>query len=177
MKQITYSDIKALNPCYNPIKYIPEDWTGTVLDILNVEDCPAKDRLWVVLREEFIDAKTLRLFTVWCAREALKLVENPDARSVEACNVAERYANGEATDKERAAARAAAREAAVRAAATEAAARAAAREAVVRAGATEAATEAAAHAAAREAMGAWEERKARKAEREAQINYLKTMIQ
>lgn len=100
MKQITYSDIKALSPCYDPTRYIPEDWTGTVIDILNVEDCPAHDRLWVVLREQFIDKKTLRLFAVWCAREALKLVENPDARSVEACNVAERYANGEATDEE-----------------------------------------------------------------------------
>jgi hypothetical protein len=100
MKQITYNDIKALTLCYDPIKYIPEDWTGTVLDILNVEDCPPHDRLWVVLREEFIDVKTLRLFAVWCAREALKLIKNPDARSVEACNVAERYANGEATDEE-----------------------------------------------------------------------------
>ena len=100
MKQITLQEIRELNPCYDPAKFLPEDWTGTVVDILNVEDCPAEDRIWVVLREEFIDAKTLRLFAVWCAREALKLVENPDVRSIEACNVAERYANGEATDEE-----------------------------------------------------------------------------
>jgi len=100
MKQITLQEIRELNPCYDPAKFLSEDWTGTVVDILNVEDCPAEDRIWVVLREEFIDAKTLRLFAVWCAREALKLVENPDVRSIEACNVAERYANGEATDEE-----------------------------------------------------------------------------
>src|SRR5574340_461793 len=52
--------------------------------------------------------KNLRLFAVWCAREALKLINNPDSRSVAACDVAERYANGEATDAELAAAWAAA---------------------------------------------------------------------
>ena len=56
--------------------------------------------------------RTVRLFSVWCAREALKLVDNPDQRSVTACDVAERYANGEATEKELYAARAAARDAA-----------------------------------------------------------------
>jgi hypothetical protein len=100
MKQITLKKIRDLNPCYDPAKFLPENWTGTVVDILNVKDCPAEDRLWVVLREEFIDAKTLRLFAVWCAREALKLIENPDARSMEACNVAEKYANGLATNGE-----------------------------------------------------------------------------
>ena len=48
--------------------------------------------------------RTARLFAVWCAREELKLVDEPDPRSVEACNVAERYANGEAIKDELAAA-------------------------------------------------------------------------
>jgi hypothetical protein len=100
MKQITLQEIRDLNPCYDPAKFLPENWTGTVIDILNVENCPAKDRFWVVLRDKFIDAKTLRLFAVWCAREALKLVDKPDERSIEACNVAEKYANGKATDEE-----------------------------------------------------------------------------
>jgi len=105
MKKITLQEIRDLEPCYDPAKFLPEDWTGTVLDILNVEKCPAEDRLWVVLREQFIDARTLRLFAVWCAREALKLIKKPDSRSIDACNVAERYANGEATDEELADAR------------------------------------------------------------------------
>jgi hypothetical protein len=109
MKKITLQEIRELNPCYDPAKFLPENWTGTVIDILNVKECPANDRLWVMLREEFIDAKTLRLFAVWCAREALKLGDNPDARNIEACNVAEKYANGEATDEELASARAYAR--------------------------------------------------------------------
>jgi hypothetical protein len=61
---------------------------------------PAKDIVWLLLRKEFLSVKDLRLFAVWCAREALKLIENPDERSVEACNVAERYVNGEATKEE-----------------------------------------------------------------------------
>jgi len=44
--------------------------------------------------------KDLRLFAVWCAREALKLVKTSDERSINACNVAERFANGEATKEE-----------------------------------------------------------------------------
>jgi hypothetical protein len=61
---------------------------------------PPKDILWLLLRKEFMSEKDLRLFAVWCAREALKLIEDPDERSVEACNVAEKYANGEATKEE-----------------------------------------------------------------------------
>jgi len=100
MKKITLQEIRDLSPCYDPSKYLPENWEGTVIDILNVEQCPATDRFWVVLREDFIDAKKLLLFAVWCARGALKLVPNPDTRSIEACDVAERYANGEATKEE-----------------------------------------------------------------------------
>ena len=92
----TINDIRALRPCYDPSRYLPEDWQGTALDVLNIEACPPRDRLWVVLREGWIDDRMLRLFAVWCARQALALVDNPDQRSIAACDVAERYANGEA---------------------------------------------------------------------------------
>lgn len=108
--RLTIQDIRDIEPCYDPTEYLPEDWSGTIIDILNVEDCPAIDRLWVVTR--FLDDRTNRLFAVWYAREELKLIENPDPRSVEVCNVAERFANGEATDQELNAARDAARDAA-----------------------------------------------------------------
>lgn len=49
--------------------------------------------------------QTARLLSVWCAREALKLIDNPDPRSIAACDVAEKFANGEATEEELAAAR------------------------------------------------------------------------
>jgi hypothetical protein len=66
---------------------------------------PAEDIIWLLCRNEFLSNKDLMLFAVWCAREALKLIENPDERSVDACNVAERYVNGEATKEELLAAR------------------------------------------------------------------------
>ncbi len=58
------------------------------------------DFLWVMCHEQFIDAKTLRLFAVWCAREVLKLIKNPDPRSIKACDVTEKFANGKATQEE-----------------------------------------------------------------------------
>ena len=44
--------------------------------------------------------KTARLFACDCAERALKRVNNPDPRSVEAVKVARRFANGEATWEE-----------------------------------------------------------------------------
>ena len=105
--------------------------------------------------------RTARLFAVWCAREALKLIDNPDPRSSAACDVAERHAGGQATIDELAAAWdaawAAARDAAG-AAARDAAGAAAWDAAWAAAGAAAwAAAGAAARAAARAAAGdaAW----------------------
>ena len=112
----TIEDIRNLDPCYDPVteEILPPDWTGTALDILKIENSKvsAEDKLWVVARKGWIDDRTLRLFAVWCARQALDLMEKPDPRSVEVCNVSERFANGEATQDELAAAWDAARDAA-----------------------------------------------------------------
>jgi hypothetical protein len=102
-KTISNKIIREFKPCYDPSKFITDEneklpiknWVQKYRNII-----PAKDIFWLLLRKEFISEKDLRLFAVWCAREALKLVENPDERSVEACNVAERYANGKATKEE-----------------------------------------------------------------------------
>lgn len=67
----TLDDIRRQKPCYSPTKYLPERWQGTALDVLRVNDCPAADRLWVVLHPGWVDEDTLRLFAVWCARQAL----------------------------------------------------------------------------------------------------------
>lgn len=97
-----------------------------LLDILKSNGLD--DALWVL--HCILDAdRDMRLFAVWCARQVEHLME--DQRSKDALNVAERFANGEATDEERAAARNAAW--AARTAARDAAwgaARAAARGAV-----------------------------------------------
>jgi hypothetical protein len=102
MKTFTIDDIRNFNPrpCYDPGRYLREDWQGTALDVLAVDDCPAQDRLWVVLHNGWVDDRTMRLFAVWCARQALGLAGNPDPRSIAACDVAERHANGQATAAE-----------------------------------------------------------------------------
>jgi hypothetical protein len=129
VKLITFKEIQSWNPCYCPSKYLQENWKGTALDILKMKEVPFRDRLWVVLREELLSDKLMRLFAVWCARQVQHLMK--DERSIAALDVAERYAIGKAREEELRPARAAARAAAGAAAgaAAWAAARAAARDA------------------------------------------------
>ena len=113
----------------------------------------------------------LRLFAVRCARRVQHLMTDP--RSLAALDVAERYARGEATDKELAEARAAAWDAADAADAARAAAWAAARAAAwaaARAAAWDAAWDAAWAAASASADAAWAA--ARDAERAEQQKIL-----
>ena len=106
MKTFTIADIRSWGPCYDPARHLPEDWSGTAIDILRMESIPPKDRLWVVLREGVLDLRTLRLFAIACARRVQHLMADP--RSITAIDVAERHVNGLATDEElEAAARAA----------------------------------------------------------------------
>jgi hypothetical protein len=110
-KTISNGIIRKLKLGYDPSKFIKDEneelplkeWVEKYRKVI-----PAEDILWLLLRKEFLSEKDLRLFAVWCAREALKLVENPDGRIVNACNVAERYANGQATKEDLLAARKAA---------------------------------------------------------------------
>jgi hypothetical protein len=167
MKTITVSQFLALDPCYGEerIREIAggkDEWSA--LDILALEDIPAEDRLWAVLREELTDAPMLHEFACRCAERALSRIESPDPRSVAAIETKRRWLRGEATDEKLYAAWAAARYAA-RDAAGEAAVAAARYAAWV--AAWDAAV-AAAWAAARAA--AWD------AEREWQIAELRGML-
>ena len=67
------------------------------------------DALWCC-RAEPQHAKQWRLYAVWCARQVQHLMADP--RSLSALDVAERHANGQASDADLAAARAAAGDAA-----------------------------------------------------------------
>jgi len=115
--------------------------------------------VWVATRRGVLTDRELRLFAVWSARQVQHLMT--DSRSLAALDVAERHANGEATDEELDAAwdaAGAAAWAAARAAARDAAGAAAWAAAMDAAGAAAwAAAWAAARAAARAAAGdaAW----------------------
>ena len=117
----------------------------TILDSNGLDDA-----MWCLRAVEGRD-KEIRLFAVWCARQVQNLMT--DQRSLDALDVAERFANGEATEAARVAARDAATEAAR---AADKAARAAADAARVAADAAVAAvaTEAA-RVAAEAARAAW----------------------
>ena len=121
MKTVTYEEFLALDPCWLEgedgegwIKVSFERFGGrmSALDILSLDGVREEDRLWSVLREEFIPAPILHEFACVCAEYALTLIDNPDPRSIKAVEVKRAWMRGEATDGELDTARAAAREAA-----------------------------------------------------------------
>ena len=111
MKLYTIKDIRALKPCYDPVErgLCAEDWTGTAVDVLRAENVPAEDRIWLV--SHWLDDRTNRLWACWCVRNT-PLADGrvvwdllTDERSRIVVEVTERYANGDATQAELAAAR------------------------------------------------------------------------
>ena len=98
MKRFTIDDIRSWTPCYDPSRHLPEGWSGTAVDILKMDSVPLDDRIWVVLRTDLISERSIRLFAVAAARSVQHLMT--DERSIRAIEVAERYANGLATDSE-----------------------------------------------------------------------------
>ena len=63
-----------------------------IVEVLGIHDA-----IWCC-RAEPRYSKEWRLFAVWCARQVQHLMT--DKRSIDSLDAAERYANGEATDKE-----------------------------------------------------------------------------
>ena len=130
----TLNRIRAHKPCTEGwtklLKYLGKTWADD--DPLPftaiLESNGLDDALWCC-RTEPQYAKEWRLYAIWCARQVQHLMTDP--RSLSALDVAERYASGQATEPELAAAGAAARDAARDAAraAAWAAARDAARDA------------------------------------------------
>jgi hypothetical protein len=62
------------------------------------QNCSHEDLIWVATRPGVLTDKELRLFAVFCARSVQHLMTDP--RSRDAIDVAERYADGLATDDE-----------------------------------------------------------------------------
>lgn len=125
--------------------------------------------LWVATRNGVLSNTELRLFAVWCARQIQHLMTDP--RSIAAIDVAERYAEGKATDAELAAARSAAWAAAAAASWAVAAAEAAAASWAVARSAPWTAARSASWAAAAARSASWAEALA--AARNAQADWLR----
>ena len=127
--QTTLNAIRSHSPCESGwtklLAYLrktkADDEPISILEIL--ESNGIDDALWCLRAVDGHD-KEIRLYAVWCARQVQHLMTDP--RSLAALDVSEAFANGKVTEKELAAARAAARAAACDAAdAARAAARAA----------------------------------------------------
>ena len=116
MKKISNQIIRKLNPCYDPSEVVKDEkeqlsvkeWVTKYRDLVKNKS----DIIWLLCNKLYMSDRNMSLFAVWYAREAMKSIDNPDPRIIEACNVSEKYANGEATIKELAAAEDNARDAA-----------------------------------------------------------------
>ena len=120
-KAITYEDFARFRPCWLTdedkraehaeqlarYRAMRDRWTA--LDILRLDEVSADDRLWLVLREELVDAPILHEFACRCAERALSRVHNPDPRSISAIETKRKWLRGECTDDELRAARSTAR--------------------------------------------------------------------
>lgn len=128
LPRVTLDEFLSFKPCWlddekgrRRLRYYARKLGGSAdaLEILALRRIPAEDRLWAVLRAEFIPDRILHEFACRCAEDALSRIDNPDPRSINAIAVKRRWIAGEATDEELAAARAAAETAADAAARTD----------------------------------------------------------
>jgi hypothetical protein len=115
-----------LEACENGYHYTDSDWCAAWIDAelyeveisgetISSSVTPVKHvcrRARLVRKIETWNDKIARLFAVRCARDAISFVKNPDPRSIAAIDTAEKYANGQATGEDLAAARDAAWDAA-----------------------------------------------------------------
>lgn len=101
---VTPEQFRDFGPCwlgteewcarYERVAAMLAEWNA--LDVLDLEDMSVREKVWVVLRPQFLPPMLLHEFACRCAEWALSLVENPDERSVEAIRVKRRWMVGEA---------------------------------------------------------------------------------
>lgn len=97
--RVTYRQILELSPYFKPKKLgMMTDYSATVSEFIKDyrnKVIRARDLYWVVCNDKFLTKKELRLYAVWCARQVQHLMK--DQRSIDALDIAEKYANGEVT--------------------------------------------------------------------------------
>ncbi len=104
---ITRERLRTWNACYSDEKIaelVPVEGLSP-LAVCDLQTVTVADRLWVLLREEIIPARELRLLACDWADQALAYAGSADPRCVAAIAVSRRYAAGEATREELTAAR------------------------------------------------------------------------
>ena len=103
MKTVTPEQFKEFGPCwletaegrkrYARVAAMRDEWSA--LDVLALDGMSNKDKLWAVLREEFIDAPVLHEYACRCAEYALTFVREPDSRSIAAIEAKRKWLRGE----------------------------------------------------------------------------------
>jgi hypothetical protein len=99
---ITRNSYRKANVYYSDeelAKLIPAEGL-TPLQVAELVSISADNRHWMLVFASGATDRILREHACWCARQALALVENPDPRSIQAIEVSERFARGEATLEE-----------------------------------------------------------------------------
>lgn len=182
MKTVTVEQFRNFGPCwletaagrqrYARVAAMRNEWSA--LDVLALDGVSNTDKLWAVLREEFIDAPVLHEYACRCAEYALTFVREPDSRSIAAIEAKRKWLRGEISNDDLTAARAAAGAAAWAAADAAAGAAARAARAAARAAAWDAAWYAARDAAWTAARAA---ARAAAAAREHEIEILRELLE
>lgn len=100
MKTVTQDQFKTFHPCWleteegrkrlEEIGSRKEEWTA--LDVLDLEDVSPGDRLWAVLREDFISSKILYKFACFLYKRALKTDYSHEKRNLHSIEVDLEYA-------------------------------------------------------------------------------------
>ena len=103
MKTVTPEQFKEFGPCwletaagrkrYARVAAMRDEWSA--LDVLALDGVSNEDKLWAVLREEFIDAPVLHEYACRCAEYALTFVREPDSRSIAAIEAKRKWLRGE----------------------------------------------------------------------------------
>ena len=111
VKKITVEQVLALKPCeeYTPERLHDLMAEGlTPLEICDLDSVPVLDRMWVLLRLGVIDDHNLRLLACKWAERVLPIFEKAypdDDRPRNTIAVSRRFANGDASKEELAAAK------------------------------------------------------------------------
>ena len=116
MKTVTVEQFRNFGPCwletaagrqrYARVAAMRDEWSA--LDVLALDGVSNEDKLWAVLREEFIDAPVLHEYACRCAEYALTFVREPDSRSIAAIEAKRKWLRGEISNDDLTAAQAAA---------------------------------------------------------------------